>query len=279
MMVLGAAPDVLQRIVADTREQLGVRRVRAAEIEAQAREVAAATNAHRFAQALQASDRHAVKIIAEIKAASPSAGVIVEKPDVEGIAAAYGDGGAAAISVVTEENHFRGSRDWLRRAATAGLPVIMKDFVVEELQIFEGVAAGADAMLLLASILEAGRIRDFIGLLHELGRDALVEVHDEEELERAVAAGARLIGVNNRNLRDFSVSLSTAERLSKGIPAGVIRVAESGIRDRHDVDRLLRAGFHAFLVGESLLRHSDRRRAVEQLLEVSGEAPGEGSQA
>nr|MDP9360880.1 indole-3-glycerol phosphate synthase TrpC [Acidobacteriota bacterium] len=211
--------------------------------------------------------RDRINVIAEIKSASPSAGSIVDDPDVESIAADYARGGAAAISVVTEPEFFRGSRDWLGRAAAAsGLPVLMKDFVVDESQLIRGVSAGASSILLLASLLDAVQIRDFIACLDDFSCDALVEVHDEAELARAVDGGARLIGVNNRNLRDFSVDLGASERLSKQISKGVLRVAESGIKTRSDVDRLRAAGFDAFLVGESLLRQNDRAAAVRQLV-------------
>lgn len=222
------------------------------------------TTPHAFSLAL----RKTPAIIAEIKAASPSAGSIVDNPDVESIARQYRDGGAAAISVVTEPEFFRGDTTWLRRASTAsGLPVIMKDFVVDRRQIAEGVAAGANAMLLLASVLTASEIGRFIGILNEFGCDALVEIHDERELERAVEGHARIIGVNNRDLRDFRVDLGTSERLAAQIPAGVIKVAESGIRTSADVQRLRAAGFDAFLVGESLLRQNDRSAAVRRLIE------------
>ncbi|HVE72913.1 MAG TPA: indole-3-glycerol phosphate synthase TrpC, partial [Thermoanaerobaculia bacterium] len=208
----------------------------------------------------------APRIIAEIKSASPSAGSIVDDPDVETIARDYARGGAAAVSVVTEPEFFRGSRNWLARAREAsGLPVIMKDFIVEPSQIIRGIAAGADAILLLASLLDARELANFIGLVEAYGCDALVEVHDEAELDRAVKAHARIIGVNNRDLRSFHVDLATSERLGALMPADAIRVAESGIRTREDVQRLRAAGFHAFLVGESLLRQNDRAAAVEAL--------------
>jgi indole-3-glycerol phosphate synthase len=214
-----------------------------------------------------ALSRRGINVIAEIKSASPSAGSIVENPDVESIAADYARGGAAAISVVTEPEFFRGLHEWLARAsAAAGLPVIMKDFVVEPSQLMRGVAAGANAILLLASLLDAATIARFIALLEPFGVDALVEVHDEEELARATGGGARLIGVNNRDLRDFHVDLATSERLGALIPGGVLKVAESGIRTRQDVDRLAAAGFDAFLVGESLLRQNDRAGAVRALV-------------
>lgn len=217
-----------------------------------------------FRMALQ---RDGVHVIAEIKSASPSAGTIVANPDVESIARDYAAGGAAALSIVTEPEFFRGSTSWIARAkAATGLPVVMKDFIVEPSQLVHGIAAGADAILLLASLLDAKQIRDFIALLESCGRDALVEVHDERELERAVEGGARLIGVNNRDLRDFRVDLGISERLGALMPEDKIRVAESGIRTRADVDRLRAAGFHAFLVGESLLRQDDRAAAVRTLV-------------
>ncbi|MGK2858541.1 MAG: indole-3-glycerol phosphate synthase TrpC [Thermoanaerobaculia bacterium] len=258
--------NVLERIVEETREELRTSRLDRASIERAAAEGSATRERHRFRKALERGEESEPRIIAEIKAASPSAGTIVESPEVEAIAASYRDGGAAAVSVVTEPRHFKGSRDWLARASSAsGLPVIMKDFVVDAVQIHRGIAAGADAVLLLASILDAKQLRDFIAVAIELGRDALVEVHDERELDVAIEAGARLIGVNNRNLKDFSVDLGASERLGLRIPNGAVRVTESGIHARGDVERLMRSGFRAFLVGESLLRQSDRAAAVRAL--------------
>jgi indole-3-glycerol phosphate synthase len=251
--------DALEQIVAKTRARLnGLRPDRAA-----AEREAAAHPAHDFAAALR---RDGVNVIAEIKAASPSAGAIVTNPDIETIAWEYGQGGAAAISVVTEPEFFKGDIRWLARTRASMRPVIMKDFIIDERQLVRGVAAGARAILLLASLLDGATIRRFIALLDGFGVDALVEVHDEQELERAVDGGARLIGVNNRNLRDFRVDLGTSEQLARGIPTDVIRVAESGIKTRADVDRLRAAGFHAFLVGESLLRQNDRTAAVRALV-------------
>ena len=232
-----------------------------------ARERSASRTPFAFRAAIAAEG---ASIIAEIKAASPSAGSIVENPDVEAIARDYARGGASAVSVVAEPEFFRGSVDWLSRASEAsGLPVIMKDFVVEPSQVMQGIAAGAHAVLLLASLLDSRRIFEFASLLEAYGCDALVEVHDEQELARAVEGGARIIGVNNRDLRDFHVDLATSERLAQGIPDGVLRVAESGIRTRADVERLRVAGFDAFLVGESLLRQDDRAAAVRALAGAS----------
>lgn len=254
---------ILDEIVAKTRARLAA----APPDEEALKRAIEGPRAHEFARALAPQPGvDAIRVIAEVKAASPSAGPIVPDPDVEAIARTYRDGGAAAVSVVTEPEFFRGSREWLARARSAsGLPVIMKDFVVEPVQLLEGIAAGADAVLLLASLLDAETIARFIGILDDYGRDALVEVHDERELERAVAGGARIIGVNNRDLNSFKVDLATSERLAPRIADGTIRVAESGIASHADVLRLAAAGFQAFLVGESLLRQNDRSAAVRRL--------------
>lgn len=256
---------VLEQIVERTRERLVAEpkpdRRRAEEV-ADGR----LPFAYRLALAGPGVPRTTPRLIAEIKAASPSAGPIAPDPDVEAIARDYAAGGAAALSVVTEPDFFHGSRDWLQRArSAAALPVLMKDFVVDAAQIVRGIASGADAILLLASLLELPRLRDFVALIEAYGCDALVEVHDERELEHALEAGARVIGVNNRDLRDFRVDLSTSERLGRLIPSGVVRAGESGIRSRADVERLAAAGFDAVLVGETLLRRDDRAAAVREL--------------
>jgi len=263
---------VLDRIVERTRERL---REEAKPDRRAAEEMAQQRRPHAFREALS---RDGVNVIAEIKSASPSAGTIVADPDIETIARDYARGGAAAISVVTEPEFFCGSRNWIARARDAsGLPVVMKDFVVEPSQIVRGIAAGADAILLLASLLDARQLADYIGLLEAYGCDALVEVHDESELQRAVDAKAKIIGVNNRDLRSFHVDLATSERLGALMPDDAIRVAESGIRSQDDVLRLQNAGFRAFLVGESLLRQADRAAAVRAL--VPGRDAREGSAA
>jgi indole-3-glycerol phosphate synthase len=255
---------VLREIVERTRRDLLEAPIDESAVRAAASAVAERRAPHRFAEAIRGDGRP--RIIAEIKAASPSAGVIVADPDVASIARAYADGGAAAISVVTEPHFFRGARAWLASASDAsGRPVIMKDFIVSGAQVLRGIAAGADAVLLLASVLESVELREYIALAAEFGCDALVEVHDEVELAKATDAGAAIVGVNNRNLRDFTVDLATAERLEAAIPAGITRVAESGIRTSADIERLRRSGFHAFLVGESLLRADDRTDAVRRL--------------
>lgn len=235
-------------------------------LRARALERAASRRPHAFTAALR-TGAGAPRVIAEIKAASPSAGTIVANPDVEAIAASYRAGGAAALSIVAEPRWFRGSIEWIGRAAEAsGLPVVMKHFVTEERVLWEGVAAGADAILLIAALLPPDGLRALIGAAESAGRDALVEVHDEQELETAVQAGATLIGVNNRDLRTFSVDLATSERLAGRIPRTATRVAESGIRSPEDAARMRDAGFDAILVGEHLLREGDRAAAVRALL-------------
>jgi indole-3-glycerol phosphate synthase len=259
--------DVLQKIVARTRERLSNAPIDVDDARFAAREQAGRRTPHAFSSALR---REGVNVIAEVKAASPSAGSIVVDPDVESIAADYARGGAAAISIVTEPDFFHGSKQWIARAkSAAALPVVMKDFVVDASQLYAAAAAGADAVLLLASLLNGAEIARFVKILDELGIDALVEVHDEAELDRAREGGARIIGVNNRDLRTFNVDLATAERLAAKIPVDAVKVAESGIKTGQDVDRLRNAGFHAFLVGESLLRQNDRAAAVRSLLRAT----------
>ena len=266
-----AVPDILARIVYATRSRLKASPQNRQTLEQKAK-ARVTGRPFRFREALKGGRTGGVRVIAEIKSASPSAGEIVGNPDVGAIARGYRDGGAAAISVVVEEQFFKGSRVWLEAAgAASGLPVIMKDFVIDADQIYDGIACGADAILLLASLLDSNQIREFTRILEDHGRDALVEVHDEDELDRTLEARAKLIGVNNRNLRDFSVDLSTSERLGRMIPDSAIRVAESGITGPADIARLRSAGFDAFLVGESLLRQKDHAEAVRELVAMRNE--------
>ncbi len=211
-----------------------------------------------------------VAVIAEAKKASPSKGVIRPDFDPVAIARSYLAGGAQALSVLTDVDFFQGSLSYIPavRAAVA-LPVLRKDFIIDPLQIREARAYGADAILLIAAILETARIQEYQSLASELGMDALVEVHDEAEVEKAVAAGSRLIGINNRDLRDFSMDLNTTFRLQKMIPVEIPLVSESGIRDHHDMLRLAEHGIKAVLVGETLMRAADQADALRTL--VSGQ--------
>ena len=206
-------------------------------------------------------------LIAEFKRASPSAGAIDGGADAASVAADYERGGASALSVLTEPERFRGSFADLQaaRAATA-LPVLCKDFIVDAYQLWEAAAYGADAVLLIAAALDDERLREFIALCGRLRLCALVEVHDEAEVRRALAAGAGLIGINNRDLRTFSVDLATAPRLRALIPGDTTVVAESGYRNGEEVAACARAGIDAVLIGEALMRDRDRCGAARRLL-------------
>ena len=218
-----------------------------------------------FRTALEGPGR--TRIIAEIKKASPSKGVLIDSLDVEEMAKTYREAGASAISVVTEEDYFQGDVGWIRLAANAsGLPVLRKDFVFEPYQLWESRAAGASAVLLIAAMLQPAELAALLETAREFQLDVLVEVHDEEELTEALDAGASIIGVNNRDLKTFDVSLDTSIRLGAQIPEDTIFVAESGIHDREDVERLAGAGAGAFLVGEYLLRAADPGGALRGLL-------------
>lgn len=255
------APDILARIVSRKREELRAATIPASEL----RQVAESMRPGRrgFAAALHAK-RPA--IISEIKKASPSKGILVQDFHPAELAVKYEQGGAAALSILTDRDFFQGSLDDLRTArAACGLPVIRKDFTIAEYHVLEAAAAGADAILLIAAILDDAELRAFRELASEFGMAALVEAHDLRELEAAVRSGAEIIGVNNRDLRTFQVSLDTSIQLAGRIPAEVIKVSESGIFTRADVQLLLGAGFDAFLVGEHLLKSGDATRALQEL--------------
>lgn len=206
-------------------------------------------------------------IIAEVKKASPSKGVLAAHFDPPGTAKAYERGGAAAISVLTDGPFFQGSLADLESARAAiGLPVIRKDFTIAEAQISEAAAHGADAILLIVAILTEREIRDFREAAARFGMAALVEVHSRRELDIAAAAGADLIGVNNRDLTTFEVTLETSLRLAEHMPAGALRVSESGIHDAADIARLRAAGYSAFLVGEHLMKSGDPAAALARLV-------------
>jgi indole-3-glycerol phosphate synthase len=238
-----------------------------AELERQA----AAHQPRGFAAALRRKAAAGPAVIAEIKKASPSRGLIRADLDVEWLARSYCAGGAAALSVLTDEPYFQGSlRNLELASAAAPLPCLRKDFTVDEYQIVEARAYRADAILLIAAALADAEIKRFAGLAHDLQLDVLVEVHTGEELDRMLDAlgetGADAIGVNNRNLKTFEVRLETSLELAGRIPAGILRVAESGISTGEDLARLRAAGFDAFLIGESLMRQPDPGAALAALL-------------
>jgi indole-3-glycerol phosphate synthase len=216
-----------------------------------------------------------VSLIAELKKASPSKGLIREDFDVARLAGAYGRGGAAALSVLTETDYFLGCTDYLDAARDAvGLPVLAKDFFLTEYQILEARAHGADAFLLIVAALADEELRRFRRIGEQVGLTALVEVHNAEELKRAVGCGAEVVGINNRDLRTFTVDLATTEKLLPLVPTGVVTVAESGVHTSQDVARVAGAGVDAMLVGESLMRSEDVESATRSLVEAARLARG-----
>lgn len=210
-------------------------------------------------------DHGPVAIIAEAKKASPSKGVIRPDFDPVAIAKSYATGGAQAISVLTDVDFFQGSLSYIPSVrAAVKLPVLRKEFIIDPLQIEEASIYGADAILLIAAILETGQLQEFRLQAEEAGMDVLVEVHNEEELEKTLAADSRLIGINNRNLKTFQVDLETTFRLQKEIPAAIPVVSESGISSGMEIKRLKEAGIAAALIGESLMRSNDKGTKLEE---------------
>jgi len=206
-------------------------------------------------------------VIAEVKRSSPSKGRIREDFDPVEIAGIYKENGAAAISVLTERRFFEGHAAYVPQIKrSVRLPLLRKDFIIDSYQISETRVLGADALLLIARILEQGQLREFLGLASELGLAALVEVHDETDLEKAISSGAGIVGINNRDLETFRTDLETSIRLARRIPKGVTVVSESGISNRGDIERLMDAGIHAFLIGESLMREKDIGKKLRELL-------------
>jgi indole-3-glycerol phosphate synthase len=265
-------PDILARIVASKEIEVGELRPRAAELRARA---ADAPPTRGFASALRAPAE--VRLLAEIKRRSPSAGPIRPGASPQDVAADYAAGGAAALSVLTDREYFDGSLAALQAVrAAVELPLLRKDFTLDPLQLWEARAAGADAVLLIVRILDDARLRELLGLAADLRLDSLVEVHDASELDRALQAGASLVGVNNRDLRTFRTDLDLTLRLAPRVPAAVTLVAESGIRTAEDVARLGAAGVDAVLVGESLMRQEDLRAAVRAIV---GQPKREGREA
>jgi indole-3-glycerol phosphate synthase len=228
-----------------------------------------ALNAHApksFYDALCSPDG-SIRVIAEVKKASPSKGVIREDFDPVWIARRYEDCGAAAISVLTDEKFFQGSLEYLKQVRGAiFLPILRKEFIIDEYQISEARAAGADAILLIAAILDDAEMKDFYDLARSLGMSVLLEVHSEDEAERALRIGPRFIGVNNRNLKDFTVDIRRTELIRRMIPEDICLVSESGIRSAVDIAYLKNIGAKAILVGETLMRSADPGLALRELI-------------
>jgi indole-3-glycerol phosphate synthase len=239
--------NVLSEIIARKRERI--------------REAKTRARPHAFRDALRMDG---INIIAEFKRRSPSKGIIREGANPIEIARAYQAGGAVAMSVLTEEDYFAGSLDDLRQVkSTVDVPVLRKDFIVDEYQVYESAAAGADAILLIVAALDDGLLSSLRRLAEdELQMDALVEVHTSDEMKRAAACGAKLIGVNNRDLHTFEVSLETSLRLAREAPAEAILISESGLKTADDLQRLHEAGYRGFLIGETLMRAEDPEQAL-----------------
>jgi indole-3-glycerol phosphate synthase len=253
---------VLERIVEDTRDEVHRRR-EAVPIERLEEAIARRPEGRPFSEALL---RPGISVIAEHKRRSPSAGVIRSGSTVQEIVGAYERGGAAALSVLTEPFHFGGSLDDLRDArAASGLPVLRKDFVVDPYQLYESAAAGADAILLIVAALDPHQLYALLQDARALDLDALVEVHDERELEVALDVEADVLGINNRDLADFSVDIERTYALLSDIPAGKTVVSESGFSAREELDALERVGVDAVLIGETLMRADDVEAATRTL--------------
>jgi indole-3-glycerol phosphate synthase len=257
--------DILERIVQTKRAEVdaATRNVPEGRLRARA---TARRDIRPFFDALAESPAGIPNIIAEIKRASPSKGVICAGLDAAAQARAYAAGGAAALSVLTDGPYFQGSlADLLAARGAMDLPVLRKDFTVSAYQIYETAAAGADAVLLIVGILAPSQLRDYLALADELGLSALVETHSPADMQTAIACGARLVGINNRNLKTFETSLETTLRMAAHLGPGQRAVAESGIRSRADIQRLQAAGIHNFLVGESLVRAPDPAARLRSL--------------
>jgi len=246
-----AVPDILARIVGHKRSQLARASADRADLERRAANRPAARD---FRAALLASPP------------SPSKGVFTDDFQPASIAKLYEAGGAAALSILTDEEFFKGKLADLEAARSAvAIPVLRKDFTIDEFHIVEAAAHGADAILLIAAILDVQQLRGFRQLATQYGMAVLVEVHDDHELDAALDSGADIVGVNNRNLHTFEVTLDTSLRLAEKMPAAVVKIAESGIQSRADVRRLQAAGFHAFLVGEHLMKSAGPAAALREL--------------
>ena len=265
---MSAMPDVLARICGEVRADVATRKA-SRPIDALRNEIAARHDPPRgFGYALKtasASGRYG--LIAEIKKASPSGGLLREDFDPPALARAYAAGGAACLSVLTEFNHFQGDPSFLRAArAAVKLPVLRKDFMIDPWQIYESRAMGADCILLIMAAMSDAQAREMEQLSLSMDMDVLVEVHDREELERALMLETSLIGINNRNLKTLVTDLATTEELAPLVPPDRFLIAESGIRNTDDLRRLAAVGPNCYLVGESLMRQKDVTAAVRELL-------------
>jgi indole-3-glycerol phosphate synthase len=254
---------MLDRIIAQKREEVKQRKMVATMVYLQER-ITRQKPVLDLALALKGDH---IRLIAEVKQASPSRGILTSNFSPTKLARTYAEGGAAAISVLTEANYFGGNIEHLAAIKEAvGLPLLRKDFIFDPYQVYESRAYGADALLLIATILSQGQLEELISLSHSVGLKCLVEVHNEGEVERAVLSDAELIGVNNRDLNTFAVDINTTRRLRPLVPKEKITVSESGIKSKKDVEKLGKWGVDAVLVGEALVTASDVRAKMKELL-------------
>ena len=262
--------SVLQKICDDKRTYVEACKAKISQADLE-QQVKTAIPVRGFINALRAKEAAGLPaLIAEIKKASPSVGVIREDFDPAELARAYKDGGAACLSILTDEPYFQGKTEYLIQGrAACDLPVLRKDFIVDAYQVYETRAMGADCMLIIMAALEDGLIKELYELATFLSLDVLFEVHNREELDRAMKLNPQMVGVNSRNLKTLKVDLNTALDIAISMPAHILRVAESGIHSHGDLKRLQNAGFPAFLVGESLMRQPDVTAATRTLLGIS----------
>ena len=258
---------ILDELAAHARERVAADKAKIPLEDMKAQAEALPKGDFRFEKALSGKE---CAFICEVKKASPSKGVIDPVFDFEAIAQSYEDAGADCVSCLTEPKWFLGSDEIFRKVRKiVTKPMIRKDFTVDEYQIYQAKVLGADAVLLICTLLDTETIRGYIGICDKLGLSALVETHDAQEMQSAVRAGARLIGVNNRNLKDFTVDLGNAARLREGAPDGTVFVAESGVSSPADAAALRKTGADAVLVGEYLMRAADKKQALDALREAA----------
>ncbi len=261
--------DILTEIVAAKRRRVAAAKLAKPLQQLREAALAARSNAYPHALATALSNDQGINVIAEFKRRSPSKGMIRANADAPAIAREYQSGGAVAISVLTEQDYFGGSLDDFAAVRSAStLPLLRKDFIFDEYQIYESAAAGAAALLLIVAALDDDQLRRLLDVAtHELELDAVVEVHTADEFKRALAVGAKIIGVNNRNLRTFEVSLTTSVELARESPDGVLLISESGLNSAQDLQQLRACGYHGFLIGESLMRAEQPGLALRGLIE------------
>ena len=265
-MINSDTPDILKKIVQIKQERLKARKRELPRREVE-RLISSRERPLNFSGCLMGDS---IRVIAEVKRGSPSKGIFSKDIKASELAAVYAENGAAAVSVLTNEDHFYGSIEDLlevhNEVYQSGVPVLRKEFIFDPYQIYEARAYGADAILLIVSMLDKDQLIDFTNIATSLWMQCLVEVHDEKELELAVESGAEIIGINNRDLKTFNTTLETTEILAPKVPVGKISVSESGISDKSDIERVMKAGVGAVLVGESLVTADDPAIALRNLL-------------